>query len=440
MYEDHTGPDGMNLDQFKREQSIPEVTSHLMALIELEKNITMSDANIETEEERKIISELIQNKENNTLSLLGSKSKSSQEDKSEPYYYYYYYYDQNGKKMDKPKLVRRNKVKQKVKNTADSPMTGSFANCTLDHATSTKPGSSKPFDTHPDSGMVVVSCREIWFRAPLREIEEGGIPIFVGVLSGAGGKGPMHRDSIRSTWARNRKGVYFLVAGPWSQVEDEFNEHRDLIWINEEEIYEGENSVLPFKTTSFLSILETYSRDGELGYEYLFKTDDDSYVDLDKLDNVLRKKNSNSPIDYWGCCTMKNYAPLREESLKWHVTYKMYPEELYPLYCQGAGFATSRKFVKCAYEGNHIRNFRYNPFEDVSIGFLAERCGIKPVSDTVQVSQYRADEGHEKMKASESAAMYSALPKASMIGKVVQHRVKTHYDMYQHHLCTKNGC
>ncbi len=226
-----------------------------------------------------------------------------------------------------------------------------------------------------------------------------------------------------------------MVAGPWENIADEYDKYRDLIWIEEEEVYEGEESVLPFKTEIFLHVLQKYTLPGKAGFEYLFKTDDDSFVDLTKLEDTI----GGSKYDYWGCCTTENFKPLRSPTRKWRVTFELYPEEYYPLYCQGAGFALSRKFVECAYES--LPTFRYNPFEDVSVGLLAERCGIAPTTDFVSIKQYRTEEAGEKkqLKNAERKEIFF-LPKATMKNKVLQHRVKTHYDMYAHYKCVQEGC
>ena len=257
----------------------------------------------------------------------------------------------------------------------------------------------------------------------------------VGVLSGAGNKGPLHRDSIRSTWARDRKGIYFIVAGPWADIVDEYEKYRDLIWIEEEEVYEGEESVLPFKTEVFIDILQKYTLPGKAGFEYLFKTDDDSYVDLSMLEKTISKKG----YDYWGCCTTERFKPLRSTTRKWKVSFEIYPELYYPLYCQGAGFAMSRKFVQCI--ADNLKDFRYNPFEDVSVGLLAERCRVKPVTDFAKIKQYRTEEaGEKKQLTDQKREEIYFLPRATMKGKVLQHRVKTHYDMYAHYKCNAEGC
>ena len=319
--------------------------------------------------------------------------------------------------------------------------TGSFSNCTSDMVTSTPLSDYKPIPNHPDASKVIISCREIHFRAPLSQIEKGGVPIVVGVLSGAGGKGPKHRDSIRSTWAKDRKGVYFIVAGKWSDIQVEYDTYRDLIWIDEEEVYEGEESVLPFKTEAFMYIIQTYTLPGKAGFKYLFKTDDDSYVDLAMLEEKIMNSDKGE-IHYWGCCTDIYYRPLRHPSRKWMVTFDLYPEEFYPKYCQGAGFAISRQMAQCISHPANLGHFRYNPFEDVSIGLLAERCGYKHTGDCKLIRQYRTKESGElkMLKDGQERNQIMFLPAATMDKRILQHRIKTHADMYAHHKCVTEGC
>jgi len=355
------------------------------------------------------------------------KNQEDTEENKDNFYYYYY----TGHVGDPPIVVKKSPDK--------TSLTGAAANCNQSHKTSSPFNYSAPKDTHPDAGTITISCRVISYRAPLQEMERGGVPIIVGVLSAAGGRGVDHRDSIRSTWARNRVGIYFIVAGPWNIIQKEFAKYRDLIWIQENETYEGEQSVLPFKSESFITIVHKHSPSGISGYKFLFKTDDDSYVDMVRLENTLLLGQWDEPLDYWGKCTRKRFPPLRDMALKWAVSYDIYPEELYPSYCQGAGYALSRKFVTCAVDQGHVSQVRYNPFEDVSVGLLAERCGILPVTDE-RIVQYRGDT-IVNMLASDTIESIKLLPKPTMTGgKIVQHRIKTHYEMYEHYLCSIHGC
>jgi hypothetical protein len=88
--------------------------------------------------------------------------------------------------------------------------------------------------------------------------------LIIGILSAASGSGPKRRNYIRSTWASSKyttNGTFFLVAGPWEDIQRDFEFYKDLIWIDEEELYQGENSVLMFKMISFIAI----AHKGEIG-------------------------------------------------------------------------------------------------------------------------------------------------------------------------------
>ena len=325
-------------------------------------------------------------------------------------------------------LVRR-KLADEEGNEGEKE-TGSFANCEPHHKVSRS--NLKITSSHPESRVATISCRDIHYRAPFDKMENSKERIVVGVLSGAAGKGPLHRESVRATWASGHDGVYFIVAGPWKDVKEEYEKYRDLIWLDEDEVYEGEESVLPFKTELFIDVAYRHAAQGTM--QYLFKTDDDSYVNL----KALEKEILNSGFDYWGCCTAQYFRPLRHPSRKWRITFELYPEEFYPLYCQGAGFAMSKNFVSCMVDQNHLKQFRYNPFEDVSIGLLAERCGVQPTTNFAKIKQYRTREASEikqLVNTVNERKQIKFLPRPTMKDKIVQHRVKTHYDMFAHHKC-----
>jgi len=46
--------------------------------------------------------------------------------------------------------------------------------------------------------------------------------------------------SISNTCAREHS-VFIIVAGPWENIEAEYEEFGDLTWIDQEEVYDGEN-------------------------------------------------------------------------------------------------------------------------------------------------------------------------------------------------------
>merc|ERR1740124_388780 len=175
-----------------------------------------------------------------------------------------------------------------------------MANCTID----TKDEYFAD-DNHTDAGLLTAYCHRIRYRIPVESFIKAG-SVIIGILSGAGGDGPSRRNSIRETWAHNRESVFFLVAGPWSAISEEYETQKDLVWI--------------------VHILSTQLHKT---YDYIFKTDDDSYVDLVKLRTQLYA-SSHEPYDYWGWCQTKNYPPLRGSDSKWSISNESYPEPMYP--------------------------------------------------------------------------------------------------------------
>lgn len=294
-------------------------------------------------------------------------------------------------------------------NIYKGPKTGSWANCTNDI------DESAPID-HLDSSYTKVSCNNIHYRIPQKSLVRIEQSIVIGVLSGSAMRN--RRDVIRSTWGYKKNNIFFIVGGKFEDIEREYNRFGDLLWIDKEEVYVTETSVLTFKTESFLSIM--YERVMKLSdnVRYLFKTDDDSYINIRALNSHLLNDKS---IDYYGHCrTDIQPKPHRNNVIpwqkKWYISYDVYPEPYYPYYCKGAGYALSKRFMNCA--SRHIAKIRYLPNEDVAVGMLAERCNFKVTNDDRIWIRWEDEDG------------------ISMDGKIVQHYVKSEEEMRLHHKST----
>lgn len=312
-------------------------------------------------------------------------------------------------------------------------------------------------------GSVLVSCQTISFRAPassfLSSSGEIHSQIITGVLSSAiGNSSKQRRQSIRKTWAHRsnlttttttttsttttRTGtsasVYFLLAGPWENIQEEYYTYQDIIWIDQEEVYNGEKSVLTLKTYSFFQIVYAILQEYHVhDVTHLFKTDDDSYVNLHALHQELQQSgNSSLRHDYFGQCQFKYPQVHRESEYKWPIRNETYPEPWFPRYCQGAGFGISLDFLTCAAGKGHVSNIRFMPFEDVAVGMLAERCGVdpeRPVTARVKVFRYQSDEVKKRTRLGDPRTDDLVPPAACMMHKIVQHRIIDEYDMEEHH-------
>jgi hypothetical protein len=316
--------------------------------------------------------------------------------------------------------------------------TGAFANCTEPILITPSAGDD------PDQRNVTVSCRSLVYRmhSAIRQSE----PIIIGVLSAAGGNGPARRDAIRNTWASGHS-VFFIVAGPWDEIQEEYRAHLDLIWLDQEEsYYEG----LTLKTMVFIQAIHDLVVSQSLSVSHVFKTDDDSFVNTRELYRQLLVNNTSSnnhyftqSNDYWGKCTPDKLKPYRDTKYKWSISDELYPEQYYPLYCQGAGFAISRKFIDCAANSidANIATMRFMPFEDTAVGLLAERCGLQPTdAGPKMMNQMRTslklEHRHVKHGLPKIDKKYLTIP--AIVGRVVQHRIYDEWDMEQHWLALNN--
>lgn len=218
----------------------------------------------------------------------------------------------------------------------------------------------------------IVSGREFMYRYPSTLshpdpswLHDGDNPIMiVGVLSSNANFNARH--SIRETWADGRLGrVFFVVAGTWNDTEAEFMEYGDMFWIDMEEDY----FKIVYKTLVFLQAVERHV----LSYDYVLKTDDDSYVVVDDVKRLVVEAGAN----FWGWCNSEA-TPFRDPAEKFYISESDWPRNKYPPYAQGLGYVLSRKFNKCI-ESKMVTGKILELFEDVNTGILAEECGFECV-------------------------------------------------------------
>ena len=103
---------------------------------------------------------------------------------------------------------------------------------------------------------------------------------------------------------------------------------------------------------------------------FVMKADDDVYVNIPSLLNVLVHENE----DYSLGKLWKNGSVVRNEHGKWYISYEEYPNKTYPDYYSGPGYVLSMKHVRGIL---HIyRSVDFLPFEDVFVGLCLKRLGV----------------------------------------------------------------
>jgi hypothetical protein len=256
------------------------------------------------------------------------------------------------------------------------------------------------FDTnHPDSHLTMISCVEAHYRIPESSIQNIEDSMVFGVISGGGGEerdqSRSRREAIRETWGKDSK-VFFLVSGPWWDNEEEYNQYKDMLWVDQPEEKlahptNGNKGALPFKTETFMIAMFENVMEKNPNVKYFFKTDDDCYVDTNQLKKEISSAGEGKRIDYGGQC-IDNKKPNRDEWQEDYTPYFSYPYNYFPTYCTGSGYVMSRYFLECAVSQGHIERTVYVRSEPVTVGLLAEKCGFEPVLDLFSIFEEKNEE------------------------------------------------
>lgn len=82
--------------------------------------------------------------------------------------------------------------------------------------------------------------------------------------------------------------------------------------------------------------------------QFLMKTDDDMYVNISPLYNMLKQKNATKDV-LLGCliCGAK---PIQDIKSKWYAPNYMFAEKVYPNYLSGTGYVMSIDVVPKLYK------------------------------------------------------------------------------------------
>ena len=111
--------------------------------------------------------------------------------------------------------------------------------------------------------------------------------------------------------------------------------------------------------------------------EYVMKTDDDMYVNLPRLYELVRaNKRPNLLLGSLSC----NAVPIKDPHNKWFVPQYMFSEKKFPNYLSGTGYLMHRTAVFKLYKEALVTPVFH--LEDIYItGILARKASIRPVDN-----------------------------------------------------------
>jgi len=198
------------------------------------------------------------------------------------------------------------------------------------------------------------------------------------------------REAVRESWAQDTKTlqgikVVFLVGQLTNdthqlQLLEESNTHGDLI----QEDFLDSYANLTVKSVFLLKWFTQNCDKGGKGPQYVFKTDDDMYINLEKLWELVQ--GNKKPQLLMGSLIC-NAIPIKDPYNKWYVPKYMFNERNYPNYLSGTGYLMSRSTLASLYRTSLDMPLFH--LEDIYIsGILARKAGIRP-QDNIGFSYIR---------------------------------------------------
>ncbi|ELU01686.1 hypothetical protein CAPTEDRAFT_214885 [Capitella teleta] len=109
-------------------------------------------------------------------------------------------------------------------------------------------------------------------------------------------------------------------------------------------------------------------------YPYIFKADDDAFVNMYTLQKHLIQLDAAGYNKKFGLCALwLNMQVMRDD--KWQVSTEEYPDEYYPPYCSGMTYLFSTDVAAKLYEASFFVRFFW--VDDVYItGMLREKANV----------------------------------------------------------------
>jgi len=183
------------------------------------------------------------------------------------------------------------------------------------------------------------------------------------------------RASIREGWGRSsQRGdvcLGFLVGIPQSEAQlqvlkEEADKYGDLIISNVEDVYEN-------LSLKILAGLDWVLRNG-IGAQFVMKVDDDMFVQVDKLIELLKAQDRNKRLILGNIS--RGWKPVRNPNSKYYITERQYQQENYPDFATGPSYVIAGNSIRAIFESAMAETYLH--LEDVFItGVIAEKNGIE---------------------------------------------------------------
>ncbi|CAG2185052.1 B3GALT1 [Mytilus edulis] len=153
------------------------------------------------------------------------------------------------------------------------------------------------------------------------------------------------RTAIRETWLKYAKMTkekirYIFLIGESPETEEIKKENsitKDIVLGDFKDSY----SNLTFKTIMGFQWIVKHCNNAK----FVMKTDDDMYVNIHGLIQVIKKNDHVLQTAVGGYCFIGIGHPIRDRKSKYYASFRSYPQKTYPGFCSGTGYVTSLNVV-----------------------------------------------------------------------------------------------
>lgn len=190
------------------------------------------------------------------------------------------------------------------------------------------------------------------------------------------------RDTLRETWLTPTKNntaeiryAFLLGSTPDQSLQKKVEEENAIFHDIIQEDFVDKYMNLTYKTIMAFKWASTKCKQAK----FIMKTDDDMFVNLNSVKNVVAVHGSSLQTAVGGACHM-SAGPIRDRNSKWYASKISYPRNSYPGFCSGTGYVTSMNVASKIYEvSRHVPFFH---LEDVYVALCIKRLGykLKPIA------------------------------------------------------------
>ncbi|ESP01951.1 hypothetical protein LOTGIDRAFT_111415 [Lottia gigantea] len=229
----------------------------------------------------------------------------------------------------------------------------------------------------------------IFLMNPFQACSDKTVKMLVYVHSAQGNL--RKRLAIRKTWGSSDnlnkyKAKIVFVSGMSDNftIADKLNmenkRYGDILQANFHDTYKN----LTMKAKSAITWISKYCKN----ITYVLKTDDDTFVHLERLQKyIVTLETKSRPVtDLLACNIFKNHNPMRNKNSKNYISKRKYPWDKWPPFCQGMAYLMSFDLIHKLNEGvrNPTKNQPFVWLDDVYItGMVINNLKLKLTNLTI---------------------------------------------------------